>query len=256
MKLLDTSASNTKVRKSQKESGLRIASLSLYPNDFICSGAKLADCMKPCLKDAGFGVFNNVKTGRQLKTEFFMKDPDGFVDQVKHEIFNFEKLCKKNDEKPAYRLNTISDIDWTKYGIPQEFPQSYFLDYTKVAARLDRTPPNYDLIFSYSQNPAYQKQVKRALLTDRPVAVVFRGFVPVGSYFLGREIVDGDLSDIKNQKQRGKIIGLKLKGNEAKKSKSLFIVEPSQATQCPAQAQACFPKDLAEAGKGFLLAAE
>ena len=110
------------------------------------------------------------------------------------------------------------------------------------------------MIFSYSQEPKYQKQVKRALQTDRPVAVVFRGFVPVGSYFLGREIVDGDLSDIANQKQRGKIIGLKLKGNEAKKSKSLFIVEPSQATQCPAQA--CRSQDLAEAGKGFLLAAE
>ena len=256
MKLLDTSASNTKVRKSQKESGLRIASLSLYPNDTICPAAILAGCKKPCLVEAGFGAFSNVRNGRQSKTDFYMKDRQGFLDQLNKEIQNFISLCIRTNKSPAIRLNTISDIPWEIYGIPQRYPQAYFLDYTKSAQRLHNLPSNYDMIFSYSQEPKYQKQVKRAMLTDRPVAVVFRGFVPVGSYFLGREIVDGDLSDIKNQKQRGKIIGLKLKGNEAKKSKSLFIVEPSQATHCPAQAQACFPKDLAQAGKGFLLAAE
>ena len=135
------------------------------------------------------------------------------------------------------------------------FPQAYFFDYTKVAARLGRTPPNYDLIFSYSQNPAYQKQVARALQTNAPLAVVFRGHVPIGSYFLGREIVDGDKSDILNQKQKGKIVGLKLKGHEAKKSKSLFIVEPSQA--CPAiSSNTCSEQDLATAGRAFAIAAE
>jgi hypothetical protein len=230
MKLLDTSASNTKVRKSQKESGLRIASLSLYPNDLICSGAALALCMTPCLKDAGFGIFPNVKDGRQSKTDFYMQDQEGFLAQLIKEMRNFISLCIRNGESPAFRLNTISDIDWVKHGIPQMFPQAYFMDYTKVAARLGRTPENYDLIFSYSQNPAYQNQVKRALKTNAPIAVVFRGFVPVGSYFLGREIVDGDKSDVFNQTQKSKIIGLRLKGNEAKKSKSLFIVEPSQAS--------------------------
>ena len=155
------------------------------------------------------------------------------ADQLNKEIQNFISLCIRNGESPAFRLNTISDIPWERYGIPQRYPQAYFLDYTKSAQRLHNLPSNYDMIFSYSQEPKYQKQGKRALLTDRPVAVVFRGFVPVGSYFLGREIVDGDLSDIKNQKQRGKIIGLKLKGNEAKKSKSLFIVAPSQASPAP-----------------------
>ena len=232
MKLLSTNANNTKIRKSQEQSGLRIASLSLYPNDLICSGAKLALCMKPCLKDAGFGIFPNVKDGRQSKTDFYLQDQKAFLAQLRKEIRNFISLCFKNGDSPAFRLNTISDIDWVKHGIPQEFPEAYFFDYTKVAARLGRTPANYDLIFSYSQNPAYQKQVARALQTDAPLAVVFRGFVPVGSYFLGREIVDGDKSDILNQKQKGKIVGLKLKGNEAKKSQSLFIVEPSQA--CPA----------------------
>lgn len=233
MKLLDTNASNTKIKKSQKESGLRIAGLSLYPNDLICSGAKLALCMEPCLKEAGFGAFANVRDGRQSKTDFYLQDPQAFIEQLIKEMVNFISLCIRNGESPAFRLNTISDIDWTKHGIPQRFPQAYFFDYTKVAARLGRTPPNYDLVFSYSQNPAYQKQVARALQTNAPLAVVFRGFVPVGSYFMGREIVDGDKSDIFNQKQKGKIVGLKLKGHKAKKSKSLFIVEPSQASPAP-----------------------
>lgn len=228
MKLLDTNASNTKIAKSQKESGFRIASLSLYPDDLICPAALLANCKAPCLVEAGFGKFDNVRQGRIAKTQFYHNDQKAFMAQLRREIHNFVKLCNKTGKSPAFRLNTISDIDWTKHEIPQEFKTAYFFDYTKVAGRLDRTPDNYDLIFSYSQELKYQKQVAKALQTDAPVAVVFRGFVPVGNYFLGREIVDGDKSDIWNQKQKGKIIGLKLKGDEAKKSKSLFIVEPEQ----------------------------
>jgi hypothetical protein len=108
MKLLSTNASNTKIRKSQKESGLRIASLSLYPDDLICSGAKLALCMKDCLKDAGYGIFPNVKDGRQSKTDFYLNDQEGFLKQLIKEMRNFVALCKKTGESPAFRLNTIS----------------------------------------------------------------------------------------------------------------------------------------------------
>ena len=36
MKLLDTSGGNTKLRKNNKPIEIRVAGLSLYPNDFIC----------------------------------------------------------------------------------------------------------------------------------------------------------------------------------------------------------------------------
>jgi hypothetical protein len=42
---------------------------------------------------------------------------------------------------------------------------------------------------------------------------------------MGRDVYDGDKSDLDNLGQRGKIIGLRVKGNEAKKSKSPFIVD-------------------------------
>ena len=49
MQLIDTSLSNTKIAKTQKEYNpfkrpFRISSLSLYPNDEICPGSLLADC--------------------------------------------------------------------------------------------------------------------------------------------------------------------------------------------------------------------
>lgn len=232
MKLLNTTAGNTKIMKTQTGTDYRIASLSLYPNDTICPAAVLAGCKEPCLVSAGRGAMPNVANGRQGKTDYFMQSPASFVVQLEHEIENFIALCEKQGKRAAFRLNTISDVPWEKYGIPQNFPNATFYDYTKSAARLGKTPANYGLMFSYSQEPKYQRQVQRAFQTNAPVAVVFRGFVPVGSYFMGREIIDGDKSDLVNlNKGQGKIVGLKLKGNKATQAtKSLFVVEPSQAT--------------------------
>ena len=46
--------------------------------------------------------------------------------------------------------------------------------------------------------------------TGVPIAAVFRGLMP--ETFLGREVVNGDQSDLLNLSQPGKIIGLKAKG--------------------------------------------
>ncbi len=234
MALLNTAAGNSKILKSQKGTDFRIASLSLYPDDQICPAAILAGCKAPCLVSAGRGAMGTVAQGRKNKTAFWHRDKDLFLETLEKEMRNFVKLCAKQGKRAAFRLNTISDIPWEKYGLPELFPDALLYDYTKSAARLGKTPANYRLMFSYSQETKYQKQVERAFKTDCPVAVVFRGFVPTGSYFMGREIIDGDKSDLINlEKGQGKIIGLKLKGGkETQKSKSLFIVEPSQA--CPA----------------------
>ena len=77
-------------------------------------------------------------------------------------------------------------------------------------------------MFSYSAAPEYQNQVNIALKTDVPITAVFRGGLP--AQFLGREVYDGDVSDIENIAQRGKIIGLRVKGHEAKKSRSPFVI--------------------------------
>jgi hypothetical protein len=242
MKLLNTAAGNTKIMKSQKGTDYRIASLSLYPNDTVCPAAILAGCKAPCLVSAGRGAMSNVAAGRQRKTDLWMNHREEFLEQLKKEIISFRNLCFRQNKLPAFRLNTISDIAWEKHGIPQMFPECLFYDYTKVASRLDRTPDNYKLIFSYSGRNQYQNQVRRALQTSAPIAVVFRDRIPVGGQWLGREVINGDLSDLTNVLSGDKkIIGLKLKGGKAIQSmESPFIIDPAIAESSLIAADATF----------------
>lgn len=230
LKLLNTGATNSKIAKSQNGTEFKIASLSLYPNNIICAGAKSADCMNTCLKDTGFaGVFKSVNIARELKTQMYLKEREKFLAQLRKEIAAFIKKCTKQGLRAAFRLNTISDIDWTRHGIPQEFAEAYFYDYSKRVKTLNTGLQNYKKIFSYSGTPQYQRQVNEALKSHYPIAVVFRDFVPVGKFFLNREIIDGDRSDLVNATAFNKIVGLKLKGNKNKDAQGKFIVEPWQA---------------------------
>ena len=128
---------------------------------------------------------NSVAKGRQNKTDYWHFDRAGFLAQLKKEIASFEKLCAKQGKLAAFRLNTISDIPWEKYGIPQAFPNSKFYDYCKSANRLGKTPENYDLMFSFSDAPKYQRQVERALQTDAPHGGGFPGLCAGWKLFHG-----------------------------------------------------------------------
>ena len=223
MKLL-TRDSNTKLIKTAAGEPIVLAGLSMMPNEVLCPSSGNAQCFDDCLKSSGFAsVYKSVNEARQRKTDFYMRDPEGFIDQLKRELKNLERYAAKHGKRPVVRLNVLSDIAWESHNIPQQFPNIEFYDYTKRAARLGKTPRNYRLMFSYSAAPKYRKQVDMALQTDTPITVVFRGGLP--SQYLGREVIDGDKSDLENLKARGKIIGLRVKGNEAKRSQSPFIVD-------------------------------
>jgi hypothetical protein len=223
MKLLDTTGGNTKLKKSDNSSQeYRLAGLSLMPDDILCPYRNVAGCAKSCLESAGMGVFSNVKAGRQRKSDWWHGDRAGFLDKLRKELTNFEKLCKRQGVKAAVRLNVLSDIPWEKHGIPQEFPDIFFYDYTKNASRLGKTPPNYELMFSYSNEPAYQKVVVKALRSDVPMSVVFRNGMP--KYYKGRRVIDGDASDLVNVKAGKVIVGLVAKG-KAKKDEGNFVVD-------------------------------
>jgi len=224
MKLLSTSASNTKIAKTQKKEKVqtRVASLSLYPNHTICAGSKAAGCMEGCLKSAGMGVFSNVEAGRKAKTDFYLNDQEGFLAQLRVELANFSKLCKRTGSVGVVRLNTISDIPWEKHQIPQEFPELSFYDYTKLVKRLGRTPTNYKLMFSYSGKRSYRKQVEQ-MPDGYPMAVVFHKRLP--ARFMGRPVIDGDNSDLDNLRSGHVVVGLLAKG-KAKKDTSGFVVDP------------------------------
>jgi len=229
MKLLDTGNGNSKVRKTQKLGGaIRLAQLSMYPDNIICPGSKAAGCMEACLKDAGLAnVYDSVNEARRRKTEFFKNDQSRFLEQLRWELSNFLKLCKKTGVTGWVRLNTISDIAYETFGIPQEFPELNFYDYSKRAARFlpGKTPENYNLMFSYSGAPKYHNQVVKAFETGVPIAAVFRG--PMPDIFLGRRVINGDRSDLINLNSPGKIIGLKAKGPALIRSESnkFFVID-------------------------------
>ena len=222
-KLLKISGENTKIAKTISKAGgaVRIASLSMMPDATICPGSKAAGCFKPCLKSSGRGAMSNVAAGRQARTDYWHADQAGFLDQLRRELRAFIKTCKRQGVKPVARLNTISDIAWESHGIPQEFPEILFYDYTKRAARLGNVPDNYLLMFSYSGREQYARQVERAEQSDAPMAVVFNG--PMPEYFAGRPVIDGDESDLVNANAGRVVIGLKAKG-KAGNDRSGFVI--------------------------------
>jgi hypothetical protein len=223
MKLLSINASNTKIAKTQKGEKIptRLASLSLYPDDIICAGSKAAKCQDGCLVSAGRGRFDNVANARRAKTAYFHADQSGFIDQLKKELTNFDKLCKRQNVRGVVRLNTISDIAWENYEIPQSFPNLTFYDYSKRVKRIGNTPSNYSLMFSYSGAPSYKKQVEQ-MPAGYPMAVVFRGELPTD--FMGRKVIDGDISDLDNLRAGHVVVGLRAKG-KAKKDTTGFVVD-------------------------------
>jgi len=225
-KLLKISGENTKIAKTIAKAGgaVRIASLSMMPDATICPGSKAAGCFETCLKSSGRGAMSNVAAGRQARTDYWHADQAGFLDQLRRELRAFIKTCKRQGVKPVARLNTISDIAWESHGIPQEFPEILFYDYTKRAARLGKVPANYLLMFSYSGREQYAAQVERAEQSDAPMAVVFNG--PMPEFFAGRPVIDGDESDLVNATAGRVIIGLKAKG-KAGNDRSGFVVHTS-----------------------------
>jgi len=222
-KLLKISGENTKIAKTISKAGgaVRIASLSMMPDAILCPGSKAAACFDPCLKSSGRGAMSNVAAGRQARTDYWHADQAGFLDQLRRELRAFIKTCKRQGVKPVARLNTISDIAWESHGIPQEFPEILFYDYTKRAARLGNVPDNYLLMFSYSGREQYARQVERAEQSDAPMAVVFNG--PMPEYFAGRPVIDGDESDLVNANAGRVVIGLKAKG-KAGNDRSGFVI--------------------------------
>jgi hypothetical protein len=230
MKLLNTTASNTKIKKTQNKPNnyfakpIRMASLSMLPDRIICAGSKAAGCMDACLKESGRARYNrDINIARQKKTDYWHADQAGFLAQLTRELTNFQKnVCERQNVQGVVRLNVLSDIPFEEHDIPQQFPDLFFYDYTKRAVRLGETPDNYRLMFSYSDRPEYQNQVAAALPTGVPIAVVFKNTMP--TEYLGRSVIDGDLSDLDNVMAGAVVIGLTAKG-PALHDHSGFVVD-------------------------------
>jgi hypothetical protein len=219
-----------------------------------CPMAETAGCIAGCLNTAGRGKFSNVQQARVNKTKRYFADRVAFMAELVTDLEAFVRYCKRNGRKPAVRLNGTSDIQWEighdayrvcpdsspVAGKPRvvgfasifaAFPEVEFYDYTKIAKRVARDlPANYTLVLSYSEaNGTYADTIaKAAANASANVAVVFRSKEVRDTYmakgFLGRQVIDGDETDMRFLDPARVVVGLYAKG-AAKVDHSGFVVD-------------------------------
>lgn len=235
MKYLTTD--NAKTSKGESL-GYLTAILYLAPSDVsgrnVCSHAS-GGCRAACLFTAGMGAFSNVQDARIAKTRAFFADPKLFVEDLAEDIEAAQRKADREGMELCVRLNGTSDLPWENLGgqagvcLMKRFPGIRFYDYTKNPARVraflaGRMPPNYSLTFSRSEsNGETSLELAKA---GANVAVVFdtKKGDALPSKWAGRPVIDGDTHDLRFLDQRGRIVGLRAKG-QAKKDESGFVVE-------------------------------
>lgn len=227
---------NAKTVKGQKF-GFMTGILYMAPSDIsghqVCPMARLAKCEHACLYTAGRGAFNSVQQSRINKAKLFHSHRAEFMQLLAHDIERLIRKAERAGMVPLVRLNGTSDIRFEN--IPLEykgqqydsifaaFPLVQFYDYTKLANRKN-IPANYDLTFSYSGAPGYQKFVRQAIDAGMRIAAVFRKRADIPAEFLGLPVVDGDNSDIRHLDPHGCIVALYAKGN-ARTDNSGFVID-------------------------------
>ena len=250
-RLLADATSNTKLRKSQTEE-FRIVSLSLSPADEAGTGktncpAATAGCITVCVGSPRTGmaqVFHAISEARAARTRYLQEDREGFLIQLSAEIDREQQKAAADGRTLVVRMNVFSDIVWESKAysylsprtgrtqtIFEEFSEAVYYDYTKLFSRVLRTPPNYHLVGSWSENPEHQKACVDLLLAGRNIAAPFAtaeggtGWkaydqaLPQWVELHGHRfnVLDGDISDLRftdkgpSRSGRGNVIGLRLK---------------------------------------------
>jgi hypothetical protein len=166
-----------------------------------------------------------VQAARIRKTEAFRDNRAGFVDQLAADIADGVRKASKLGKQLAVRLNGTSDIAWeNQHGsggktLMERFPTVQFYDYTKLPGR--KVPLNYHLTVSYSA--ANAKYADKVIASDKNAAVVFRT-PTLPATFRGRQVINGDTTDLRFLDVSGVVVGLYAKG-KAKNDRTGFVVE-------------------------------
>ena len=217
-------SSTYKMEKSQKYKYLSEI-LHLAPANIggvnICPNAS-PECIKLCLNTSGRGQMTTVQKSRLNKKFYFLADRLKFLNHLDREIKLSYARARRKGFKYTVRLNGTSDLPFERYKLENGLnlmdnnTQVQFIDYTKVTNRLDKKnkiPKNYSLTYSQAENNL--KDVKQVLKTKYNIATVFRKKLP--KKWLGRKVIDGDLSDLRHLEDGKKIIvGLIAKGKAIK----------------------------------------
>lgn len=223
MKLLTTS--NYKIQKGKTKGyetyGLHLSPASLSGRN-VCASSS-AGCRAACLNTAGRGAMSRVQKARIRKTKMFFEDRDMFMKLLVKDIEAAIKKSKRNGLTPCFRLNLTSDLMWEQYGIIEMFGDQIFYDYTKHFPRMLRFinggfPPNYHLTFSRSE--CNESDAVRVLQAGGNVAAVFRS---LPDKWVGKQVINGDETDLRFLDQTNVVVGLVTKG-KAKQDKTGFVI--------------------------------
>jgi hypothetical protein len=218
---------NYKTEKGEKL-GILTGILSLAPaaiSGYEVCPRRSEGCTKSCLYTAGHGAFSTVQKARIERTKLFFEKRDAFLHLLKQDIKFIIRKAKKNNMIPAIRLNGTSDIEWTRFGLMEEFSDVQFYDYTKVLNRLEKEmPKNYHITFS--KNEQNEAECEIALNLGTNVAVVFdtKKGKDLPIEWKGFPVYDGDSSDVRFLDPKGHVIGLRAKG-QAKKDETGFVIK-------------------------------
>jgi len=227
--LLSPGNTNTKTAKNS----LKTFILYLSPYNYNSKGVNLCPkaskgCALACLYTAGRGAFSNVQQARQNKTEYYLRDKQGFILNLSNQIMKEYSKAKKGGYKIAFRLNGTTDIDFVyllqKYAnldisTLQDF--AVFYDYSKILGKCIKylNHPNYTVTFSRSESN--ETETNEAIKLGINVAAVFSGDLP--NKYKGAPVIDGDSSDLVMLYNKNVILGLKAKG-KARKDTSGFVI--------------------------------
>ncbi len=235
---IDTNAKTVKGQSHGYLTGVMYLAPAMQSGTQMCPFAALAQCEEPCLYTAGRGAFNSVQQARLTKTHAFIQNREWFMESLARSIEHLMRRADKLALVPVARPNGVQDVAWENVSVPTRrtrrgtfrnifecFPDLQFYDYTKTVKRLTTTRgiANYDLTFSYSDAPAYQKYVDQAIREKARLAVVFRDRARIPETFRGMHCIDGDDSDLRFLEPQGCVVALYAKGR-ARKSTSPLVV--------------------------------
>lgn len=231
------SVSETVKHKKSKKYGELTLSLYLAPAKMsgyeVCPG-RTAECSKLCLNESGMNTMTQdvkgdmINDARIRKTRLFFEDRQFFMHMLVDEIRSGITRARKLGYDFSVRLNNTSDIsplDFILHGknILELFPDTQFYDYSKIKERIElmKKYPNYDLTYSYS---GYNlTQCEEMLLNKINIAVVFK---VVPTTFMGYDVVDGDLNDLRHRDLKGVVIGLLYKRTRQKLTPDVkFVIQ-------------------------------
>lgn len=201
----------------------------------VCPG-RTTECTAYCLNQSGRNKMvsdqNRITPSRVKKTRLLFEEREFTVRWIIDEI----KAAKAKAERDGFyfsvRLNNTSDIspeDFyivegdVKQNLLEIFPDVQFYDYTKVYDRVDLMDKysNYDITYSYT---GYNiDKCKTMLGRGIRVAAVF-GTLPLPETFMGVQVIDGDLYDMRYRDPKGCIVGLKFKKVRTKLTQNVFVI--------------------------------